>query len=248
MLKAITNTVRTQGPVLACDAEYPLGTPAEEISAGPGGKATIGLCETQPITVAGIRAVLAESGELELAWACDSLTTALQLARTSPPRLMIIDKGFGMQSVLDAVAELRTAGLPVAVVVWGVSLTESEALRFLQAGARGIMRKTSNLTTLLACMVRVADGSSWLEDYALRESSRGGRRTRSALTPREQQVLELVEQGLKNKDIAAVLDIRPGTVKIHLKHIFEKTGVRGRYGLALASIQERASLRTRGAA
>ena len=110
------------------------------------------------------------------------------------------------------------------------------------------MRKTSNLTTLLACMQRVADGSSWLEDYVLREGSRGGRRTRSALTPREQQVLELVEQGLKNRDIADALDIRPGTVKIHLKHIFEKTGVRGRYGLALASLKERASILNRGAA
>jgi DNA-binding NarL/FixJ family response regulator len=53
------------------------------------------------------------------------------------------------------------------------------------------------------------------------------------LTAREQQVLELVEQGCKNKEIAGELGIRPGTVKIHLKHIFEKTGIRGRYGLAL---------------
>ena len=52
-------------------------------------------------------------------------------------------------------------------------------------------------------------------------------------------MLELVEQGFKNKDIAVDLGIRPGTVKIHLKHIFEKTGVRGRYGLALSGIKER---------
>jgi two-component system nitrate/nitrite response regulator NarL len=52
-------------------------------------------------------------------------------------------------------------------------------------------------------------------------------------------VLELVEQGCKNKEIASELGIRPGTVKIHLKHIFEKTGVRGRYGLALSGLRER---------
>ena len=51
--------------------------------------------------------------------------------------------------------------------------------------------------------------------------------------------MELVEQGLKNKEIARQLEIRPGTVKIHLKHIFEKTGIRGRYGLAVSSIKER---------
>ena len=59
------------------------------------------------------------------------------------------------------------------------------------------------------------------------------------LTAREQQVLELVEQGFKNKEIATELGIRPGTVKIHLKHIFEKTGVRGRYGLALSGLKDR---------
>jgi DNA-binding NarL/FixJ family response regulator len=66
-----------------------------------------------------------------------------------------------------------------------------------------------------------------------------GRNPRSELTPREQQVLQLVEQGFKNKEIAVELGIRPGTVKIHLKHIFEKTGVRGRYGLALSGLKER---------
>ena len=45
--------------------------------------------------------------------------------------------------------------------------------------------------------------------------------------------MELVEQGFKNREIAQELGIRPGTVKIHLKHIFEKTGVRGRHGLGL---------------
>ena len=48
-----------------------------------------------------------------------------------------------------------------------------------------------------------------------------------------------MEQGFKNKDIATDLGIRPGTVKIHLKHIFEKTGVRGRYGLALKGLRDR---------
>jgi len=71
------------------------------------------------------------------------------------------------------------------------------------------------------------------------ESGRSERYPRSELTAREQQVLELVEQGFKNKEIALDLGIRPGTVKIHLKHIFEKTGVRGRYGLALNGLKER---------
>ena len=80
-----------------------------------------------------------------------------------------------------------------------------------------------------------------MEDCVFRDSARSDRYPRSELTPREQQVLELVEQGFKNKEIAQDLGIRPGTVKIHLKHIFEKTGVRGRYGLALNGIRERSA-------
>jgi two-component system nitrate/nitrite response regulator NarL len=126
-----------------------------------------------------------------------------------------------------------------AVVVWGGSITEAEALRFLQAGARGVIRKTAEVGVVLACVRSVAAGRSWMEDSLFRDSIRPERYARSELTPREQQVLELVEQGFKNKEIALELGIRPGTVKIHLKHIFEKTGVRGRYGLAITGLKDR---------
>jgi len=77
------------------------------------------------------------------------------------------------------------------------------------------------------------------------EVTRGWERAtqlRCALTTRELQVRDLVERGLKNKDIAAALGIRTGTVKIHLKHIFEKTGIHGRYGLALSGLKEKGLL------
>jgi DNA-binding NarL/FixJ family response regulator len=144
-----------------------------------------------------------------------------------------------MHAVLDWLNDLKISQKSPAIVVWGVSVTEAEALRFLQVGARGIVRKTADLNTLLTCLRTVAGGRSWMEDSVFRDSIRAERYPRSELTAREQQVLELVEQGCKNKEIAVELGIRPGTVKIHLKHIFEKTGVRGRYGLAISGLKEK---------
>jgi DNA-binding CsgD family transcriptional regulator len=78
-----------------------------------------------------------------------------------------------------------------------------------------------------------------MDDCVFRGAQRIERNGHPDLTPREFQVLALVEQGMKNREIAQELGIRSGTVKIHLKHIFEKTGVRGRYGLALHGLRSR---------
>jgi two-component system, NarL family, nitrate/nitrite response regulator NarL len=147
--------------------------------------------------------------------------------------------GTEVRSVASGSGASGLAASDLAIVVWGVSVTEAEALRFLQAGARGILRKTAGLAAIAACLRTVAAGRSWMEDCVFRDAGRSDRYPRSELTAREQQVLELVEQGCKNKELAQELGIRPGTVKIHLKHIFEKTGIRGRYGLALNGWKDR---------
>jgi two-component system, NarL family, nitrate/nitrite response regulator NarL len=202
-------------------------------------KKTVVVCDTQPITAEGLRTLLTAAGDLEFLASLNSLEMATQLVSARPPDLVIVDKGFGMRVVLDWIHDLKLADAAPAVVVWGVSMTEAEALRLLQAGAKGIVRKTADLDNILACLRTVASGRSWMEDCAFRDAARQERYPRSELTPREHQVLEMVEQGFKNKEIALELGIRPGTVKIHLKHIFEKTGVRGRYGLAISGLKER---------
>lgn len=206
----------------------------------------VSVCDTQPVTAEGVRTLLGGSPDLVFAEATDSLAQAMDLVRRTTPDLLMLDKAFGIQAILEWLSDVKAqesaghpAAPPTAIVIWGVSVTEAEALRFLQAGARGILRKTAGIPVVLACLRTVALGRSWMEDCVFRDSSRADRYPRSELTSREQQVLELVEQGFKNKEIANELGIRPGTVKIHLKHIFEKTGVRGRYGLALSGLKDR---------
>jgi len=204
------------------------------------GMKTVVICDTQPVTAEGVRTLLAGSLELRCSDTVDSLAQALELVRRTPPDAIVVDKAFGIQAILDWLGEIRQMGdgCP-GVVVWGVSISEAEALRFIQGGARGILRKTTAIPVVLACLRTVAAGRSWMEDCVFRDTARSDRYPRSDLTAREQQVLELVEQGCKNKEIALELGIRPGTVKIHLKHIFEKTGVRGRFGLALNGLRDR---------
>ena len=202
-------------------------------------KKNIAICDTQPITVEGLKGLIASDPRLEFRQMVTSLEATAELVRNCPPDLLIVDKGFGMHAVLDWLHDLKVVDKAPATIVWGVSMTEAEALRLLQAGAKGIIRKCADLDSLRACLHTVSEGRCWMEDCVFRESIGSERGARSELTPREVQVLELVEQGFKNKEIAVELGIRPGTVKIHLKHIFEKTGVRGRYGLAITGLKEK---------
>ncbi|MCZ2074765.1 MAG: response regulator transcription factor [Bryobacterales bacterium] len=198
---------------------------------------TVGICESQPITAEGLKSLLGQLPQFQFAGAAGSLEAASELVAKKAPEILILDKTFGVQPLLHWMLQNNIAGRTAAVVVWGVSITESEALRYVQAGAKGIMRKTADLNSIAACLRAVSAGTNWMEDAVFRELPRRERHGRTDLTPREAQVLELVEQGLKNKEIARELGIRPGTVKIHLKHIFEKTGVKGRYGLALSGLK-----------
>lgn len=200
----------------------------------------IGILDTQPATVEGMKVIVAGTANFRIRWSAGSLVLGLQLVRQDPVELLIIDKTFGLQAVVDALASTDT--LPCrrpAIIVWGNSMSEQEALRLLQAGAKGILSKTADVSTILACLGTVSGHATWMEGCVFGDSSRDGRFGRNELTARERQVLALVERGMKNREIAQELGIRPGTVKIHLKHIFEKTGVRGRYGLAISGFRNK---------
>jgi len=225
-------------------AGVPLGgaRPAPAQKAASERAKSVAICDTQPVTAEGIRNLLAGSSDLQFSQSPVSLNQAREFVRVQAPDVLLLDKAFGIQAILDFLSEAGHSGNGRArtnIVIWGVSVTEAEALRFLQGGARGILRKSAPVNAVLACLRTVAEGRTWMEDSVFRDGLRADRYPRSELTTREQQVLELVEQGFKNKEIANELGIRPGTVKIHLKHIFEKTGIRGRYGLALSGLRER---------
>ena len=203
---------------------------------------TVVVCDAEPVAIAGVRSLLEASGVWTVSASESSLDPALQAVQELAPTVFLVDKTFGVYAVMDCLKVLRQHHCPTATVVWGVSVPEAEALRFLQAGARGVIRKTVAVETLLECLHATSAGATWVEPGVLLSKNRPARLARVCLTSRELQVMELVERGMKNKDIADRLGIRTGTVKIHLRHIFEKTGIRGRYGLALSGLQAKGLL------
>jgi two-component system nitrate/nitrite response regulator NarL len=202
---------------------------------------TVGICDIEPVTIEGLRALLETAG-LSVVAAGNSLADFMDAVRKLRPSLLIVDKAFGVHAVMNWIGALRLEQPGAAVIVWSSSVSEVDAIRLLQAGAQGVVRKTAPLDDLMSCIRSVAAGGTWMEGDLLADPRRQVRFARSPLTFREMQVMELIERGMKNKDIGIQLGIRTGTVKIHLKHIFEKTGIRGRYGLALSGLKEKGFL------
>jgi two-component system nitrate/nitrite response regulator NarL len=200
------------------------------------------VCDMQPLAIEGVRSLLDNSGDLRFAGAVCSLDAAFELARNMEPAAFLLDRGVGAAAVIDWLRHCAAEGIGTGTVVWGSGINEPEALRLVQAGARGILRRTAEPETMLACLRAVASGSTWMEDGIFGSPGKYLQPRRSPLTARELEVAELVEHGLKNRDIGRTLGIQTGTVKIHLKHIFEKTGVRGRYGLALTGLRRKGTL------
>jgi two-component system, NarL family, nitrate/nitrite response regulator NarL len=202
----------------------------------------VALCDTEPIAIEGLRSLLESSEELSIVATEGTLADGMDAVRELRPSILMVDKAFGTQPVLDCLRSVTGDPRCICVIVWGSGISEGEALRYLRAGAKGVVRKTSSLDCILSCLRAVASGGTWTDDFGPAAVERSVRFGHTPLTSREIQVMELVERGLKNKDIGLALGIQTGTVKIHLKHIFEKTGIRGRYGLALSGLKEKGLL------
>jgi len=198
---------------------------------------TVCACDTQPIALEGLRGVLEPSEDLSFASGASSLLNGLGLLDRYLPSIMLLDRAFGAKPVLDWMASAKVRYPQTRCVLWATVISDVECFRAFQVGACGILKKTAPLAALLHCLRTVAQGQVWTETlYAPREAGLGGPRPR-ALTPREQQIIALVAKGLKNREIAESLTIATGTVKIHMMHIFEKTGIRDRFELAMYGLK-----------
>jgi two-component system, NarL family, nitrate/nitrite response regulator NarL len=117
----------------------------------------------------------------------------------------------------------------------------------MRLGARGVVLKQSATDLLVKSIQRVFAGEIWLDNRMTAEvmkafsksSESGPRREKPLLSDREKEIVQLVAQGFRNKEIGEKLFISEQTVKNHLHNIFDKLGVSDRLELALYAIHHR---------
>ncbi|MBM3763234.1 MAG: response regulator transcription factor [Acidobacteria bacterium] len=192
------------------------------------------LCEAQPVVIEGLANILASNPDFELIGSAPNPVEAMARISEFQPDLVLVDQASGVRPVFTFLSELKIVAPSARAILWIIDLAEIECFRALQLGARGILRRSLPVATMLDCLHTVAKGNLWLEN-SISDQVVGflNRKSTNRLTPREREIVRAVCRGMKNKEIADHLHITPGTVKVHLMHIFEKTGVKDRFELAV---------------
>lgn len=198
---------------------------------------TVCVCDPQPIVRHGLASVLDGSALFTFADSTSTIREALEQLNASSAGILVLDRSFGMHALVEGINDVRRLSPLTEVVIWAGAISDVESFRLLQAGARGVLRKTAEIHALIDCFQTVVKKQIWTDNLIADAESPLGRPRTRPLTPREQQVAELVSKGMKNREIAEALSIATGTVKIHLMHIFEKTGIRDRFELALHGLR-----------
>jgi two-component system nitrate/nitrite response regulator NarP len=132
------------------------------------------------------------------------------------------------------IQDIANAGKRPRVLLWAADLSVDLAFQVLQAGVKGIVRKSSRPQSFIAAIEAVGGGDLWFDEELVRNVLSG---RRVALTPREGQLVQLISCGLRNKEIAWTLGITEGTVKVYLSRLYEKLGVADRFELALYGLK-----------
>ena len=131
-------------------------------------------------------------------------------------------------SGIDVLRRLRKSGEERPIILLTAGLDDPQLIAADDLEPNGIVLKTSDPALLLECMDQVLDGKTWVDPEIVDRTNAARQRVASLppLTPRERELVELVRQGLRNRDIASRLGVTEGTVKVYLHSIFDKVASR----------------------
>src|SRR5450432_1626853 len=190
------------------------------------------LYSDEPILAKGLESVLRQVEGFELLPTSDSLASLMAQITEGTPDLVLMD--LTAEVTFAVMSDMKHVMNRSRIVLWVNSISTELAFQAMGLGVRGILRKTLPTELQVKCLQKVQAGELWFEK-ALTDSFLCARRV--ALTQREGQLVSLLSQGLKNKEIATTLMISEGTVKVYLSRLFQKVGVKDRFELALFGLK-----------
>jgi DNA-binding NarL/FixJ family response regulator len=185
------------------------------------------LCvDDHPLFREGIAAVIAREHDMELVGTAATGKEATEQHRAQRPDVTLMDLRLPDMSGIAAITLIRAQCPDARLVVLTNFEGDAEIQRALDAGARGYVLKSSPRDGLVQMIHKVHSGRMHLPSEVAETLAehRGAER----LSLREIEVLKLVAEGNRNRDIAELLAISEDTVKVHIKHIMEKLGARDR--------------------
>jgi two-component system, NarL family, nitrate/nitrite response regulator NarL len=196
------------------------------------------LVEDHPIVAQGLMALLAEGSEFHVVGWAQSVADATRIAEQEQIDVAIVDLWLAHESGAMAVAGIRKHRPAVAVVFLSGDESDHALLEAIQAGASGYLVKSADGLDIADAVRRVADGEMLIPGRKLGELLKRHRELErhdtkrvqqlESLTPREREILDLMSQGLDNREIAARLHVAYPTVRSHVRKVLEKLDARSR--------------------
>jgi DNA-binding NarL/FixJ family response regulator len=200
------------------------------------GKITVLLADDHHLVRRGFRRMLEDDPGIAVVGEASDGREAIELARTLEPHVVVMDCAMPVVSGLVATRRIRDAHPGVSVLVLSMHAKDTLIRQALAAGAAGYVLKNALDLDLAAAVRKVAAGEMVLDVGAGPQLPLKGERG-DALTPREIEVLQLICEGLSNRDIAARLKLSTNTVSVHRTNIMKRLGMHKTAELVVYAIQ-----------
>jgi two-component system nitrate/nitrite response regulator NarP len=192
------------------------------------------LVDDHPMIGAALDMLLRDS-DYELLGRARTVAEANGMLNREKPDLVLLDVHLPDGSGLDVLQRLSRGRKRPKVVLITAGMDDAQLLAAAGLEPEGMVLKTSDPALLMNCMDAVVGGERWVDPEIAERTRQAQERAASVppLTRRERELIDLVRQGLRNRDIAAELGVTEGTVKVYLHAIFDKLKVENRTELAL---------------
>jgi two-component system nitrate/nitrite response regulator NarL len=205
-------------------------------------RARILLVDDHPMMRKGVVQLLEFEDDLEVVGEAGSGEEALRMAAELEPDMILLDLNMKGMTGLDTLRAMRENGEDARIVVFTVSDDRNDVINVLRAGADGYLLKDMEPERLLEHIRQAATGQLTISPQltqVLAQALRGDDRPKGLeeLTDRERQILRQLSHGYSNKMIARKLDITEGTVKVHVKRVLHKLGMRSRVEAAVWAVE-----------